>query len=414
MKKHTLLLGMLVFFALSLYGCGDEPAEQSTTEETSTTTVEASNGATEEANTADASTSKETSSNSSEQTNIFDLPESQEYYENMYQTILDDTYETITGGMDAYEYKDGNSGIGEVVMNDAGSAQDVIGYTFVDSNMDGEVEFLIGSINEEKDGKHYGEMIYSAYTYKEEPVLILEGWSRNRCHLLNDGTYYVEGSGGAMYAIIENKKLEKNGTKFIYNDYCFTYEKDETFEEICYYRNTTGEWDKAVSKEISQDEYTKSFDEYSSKIVSLELKPFSVYAYSGTASEQDIGASNMHIAWATDVQLNDSTLPGFEVATDEPQAAAIVSPNVDVYNFKVLSLTYEDVDSAGNPTFTATELHQQELLAGGTEFVIKFMMMGTIPSYGISYEDASGRTYYYGLTESGMDGSPLLLEIIVK
>ncbi len=43
--------------------------------------------------------------------------------------------------------------------------------------------------------------------------------------------------------------------------------------------------------------------------------------------------------------------------------------------------------------------------------MIKLTMYGTIPSYGISYEDANGKVYYYGLAESGMDGSALLTEI---
>jgi len=418
MRKQNLLFGMITLLALSLCGCGSNQAGQPTTEETSTTMVatkeaEASTSVVEEATTTDASATEEDST-TADSTDMLDLPETKEYYENMYQSILDDTYKTITGGMDAYDYKDGNAGIGEVVMSDDGSAPNTIGYTFVDSNMDGEVELIIASINEQKDGKHYGEMIYSAYTYKEEPVLILEGWSRNRCHLLNDGTYYVEGSGGAMYSIFENKQLEKNGTKFIYNDYCFTYEKDETFEEIGFYRNTTGEWDKGVSEEISEEEYTESFNEYSSKILTLEMKPFAMYAYSKSAEEKDSQEITMNIEWATDVQLSDNTLPAFEADTSEPQVAVAISPNADVRNFKVLSLSYEDVDSEGNPVFMAAELHQQEVLSGSMKFVIKFAMFGTIPSYGISYEDASGNTYYYGLTESGMDGSPLLTEIVVK
>lgn len=418
MRKKNLLLGMIVLLALSLCGCGSNQAGQSTTEEASTTAVaatdiEESKDVEEEATTTDASTTEESAA-TADSIDMFNLPEAQEYYENMYQAILDDTYATIIGGMDAYEYKDGNSGIGEVVMSGEGNAANTIGYTFVDSNMDGEVELVIGSINEEKDGTYYGEMIYSAYTYKEEPVLILEGWSRNRCHLLKDGNYYVEGSGGAMYAIFENKQLEENGTKFIYNDYCFTYEKDETFEEIGFYRNTTGEWDKSVSEEITEEEYTNRFDEYSSKILTMELKPFSLYEYSGASSEKNSQPITMNIEWATDAQLSDNTLPAFEADSGEPQVAVVVSSDTDVYNFKVLSLSYEDVDDEGMPIFTATELHLQEELVSGTQFVIKFSIMGTIPGYGISYEDASGNTYYYGLAESGMDGSALLTEIVIK
>ena len=40
-----------------------------------------------------------------------------ESYENWYRIVLDSNYELIMGGADAYEYRDGTSGIGEVIMN---------------------------------------------------------------------------------------------------------------------------------------------------------------------------------------------------------------------------------------------------------------------------------------------------------
>lgn len=402
MKSKNLLLGMIALLTLSICGCEVENEEKVTTAEVSGTAGEVSEA------------TVEVSDTTVEAGDIFDLQENRRYYEHMYQEILDYNYELITGGMDDDDYVEASPGIGEAVRNDNENAMNTIGYTFVDSNMDGEVELLIGSINEEKDGKCYGQLIYSVYTYKDAPVLILEGWSRNRCSLLNDGTYFVEGSGGAMYSVFENKQLKKNGTEFTYNDYYFTYEKDETYEEIGFYHNYTGEWDKAVSEEISEAEYTDKSIGYSSRMLTLEFKPFSMYEYFEDVSETECKDINMHIEWAADDKVNDEQLPFFEADMNEPQVAAIVSPDADVYNFKVLSLCYEDIDSEGNPVFSADELYQQEVLSCDTEFIIKFTMCGTIPSYGISYEDVLGNTYYYGLTDSGMDGSALLTEIMVK
>ncbi len=421
MRKKYLLLGMITLLAVSLCGC-TKNTQNATTVETSAGESEVSATEKETMTTGEQATTSEEqativneeSTPNEDEANMFYLPESQEYYEDIYQTVLDDTYKMLTDGMDDYDDRDGISGIREASMNDEENAKDTIGYAFVDSNADGQAELIIGSINEQKDDKYYGDMIYAAYTYQEKPVLILEGWSRNRCHLLNDGVYYVEGSGGAMYAVFENKQLEKNGTDFIYNDYCFTCEKDDTFEEVCYYRNTTGQWDKAVSEEISQEEYTNRFDEYSAKIETLQLKPFSMYESSKDATNTKDEEVNMQIEWATDNQLSDGTVPVFEVNASEPLVAVTVSPDTDVHNFRVLSLSFDDVDSADNPVFSVTELYQQELLAGGTQFVIRIAMIGTIPGYGISYEDASGKTHYYALTESGMDGSALLTEIVVK
>ena len=51
---------------------------------------------------------------------------------------------------------------------------------------------------------------------------------------------------------------------------------------------------------------------------------------------------------------------------------------------------------------------------GFLPFAITLTMYGTIPSYGISYETADGMTHYYAISESGMDGSAVLVEFVVK
>ena len=204
-----------------------------------------------------------------------------ESYENWYRIVLDSNYELIMGGADAYEYRDGTSGIGEVIMNSDEIVANAIGYTFLDVNQDGVAELIIGSIDEEKEGKYYGQNIYSAYTYKDMPHLLIEGWSRNRCFLLEDGTFYTEGSGGAMYRILENYVLDENATQLSCKDYYFTKEKDESFEEIGFYHNTTEEWDASLSEELEEDVFWSKYDEYGSKTTTLEFVPFSMYQYVG-------------------------------------------------------------------------------------------------------------------------------------
>ena len=205
----------------------------------------------------------------------------QESYEQYYKTILDSNYELIMGGADAYDYREGTSGIGEIIMNSDGTEANTIGYTFLDVNHDGVTELIIGSISEEKDGKYFGQNIYSAYTYEDIPYLLLEGWSRNRCFLLEDGTFYTEGSGGAMYSLLENSVLDANATQLTCKDLYFTYEKDESFEEIGFYHNTTGEWDVSVSEELEEDAFWSKYDEYGSRTTTLEFVPFSMYQYVG-------------------------------------------------------------------------------------------------------------------------------------
>ena len=83
-------------------------------------------------------------------------------------------------------------------------------------------------------------------------------------------------------------------------------------------------------------------------------------------------------------------------------------------NLKVLSLTFEDVDDMGNTIFSIDELYKYGDFEPGNPFAITLTMYGTIPYYGISYETANGETYYYAISESGMDGSAILIKFKPK
>lgn len=284
MRNKGFLLVLIIVFVLSFGGCGNVKDDKTSESDTKISTTEISTtevSATEISTTVDVvteDTTIETVENSTEATEL-ESEESQEHYENMYRDVLNSNYKIVTGGMDSYEYSEGTSGIGEVVMGGNENAMDTIGYTFVDSNNDGVAELVIGAISEEKDGKYYGEYIYSVYTHDVMPQLILEGWSRNRCFLLDDGTYYTEGSSGAMYSVFENYVLGANESELTCLDYYFTKEKDETFEEYGFYHNTTGEWDITVSDELGEEEYWNIAATYSARTIPLEFTPFSNYEY---------------------------------------------------------------------------------------------------------------------------------------
>ena len=339
----------------------------------------------------------------------------QEPYENWYNTILDSNYELIMGGADDYEYRDGTSGIGEVIMNSDENAACTIGYTFLDVNHDGVAELIIGSISEEKEGKYYGQNIYSAYTYEDIPHLLIEGWSRNRCFLLEDGTFYTEGSGGAMYRMLENYVLDVNATQLSCKDYYFTKEKDESFEEIGYYHNTTGEWDVSVSEDLEEDVFWSKYDEYGSRTRTLEFEPFSMYQYVGEQKNIEITEDEVvSVEWITREQLENSQIWSYVADSSQPQVIAAFYANEEIKNLKVLSLTYEDVDNMGNAIFSTEELYHYGDFGPGNPFAITLTMYGTIPYYGISYETADGETHYYAISESGMDGSAILVKFESK
>lgn len=335
--------------------------------------------------------------------------------ENQYGTILDLNYELIMAGSDAYLHMDGTSGIGEVIMNSEEIEADTIGYAFMDVNHDGVTELIIGSIDGERNGKHYGENIYSVYTYKDIPYLLLEGWSRNRCFLLEDGTFYIEGSGGAMYRMLENYVLDKNASRLSCKDIYFTKEKDESFEEIGFYHNTVGECEISVSEELDEDEFWSKYEEYGSRIISFELVPFSMYQYVGEQRNIEITEDEVvSVEWITKEQLKNSRIQSYVADSSQPQVIAALYTSEEIENLKVLSLAYEEVDPMGNAVFSTEELYHYGDFGSDDSFAVLLTMYGTIPYYGISYETADGKTHYYGISESGMDGSAVLVKFQPK
>lgn len=425
MKKKTISIVITAILTFSLYGCGNDKggkttetiselsATESATTEESITEIDTDNTqATTEATT---ETTTEATTQASENNNssiVNELEEPIEYYENMYRDVLNSNYDIITGGIDNYEYSEGNSGIGEVVMSGDENVENTIGYTFVDSNNDGIVELIIGAISDEKDGKYYGQYIYSIYTYIDMPQLVLEGWSRNRCFILGDGTFYTEGSSGAMYSVFENYELISNETEVACIDYYFSKEKDETFDEYGFYHNTTGEWDITVSEELSEEDYWNIAAEYSNRTITLELTPFSAYQYSENKATSEEAA--VTVEWITKEYLHESQMGNFVADSSESEVIAAITANEKIMNLKVLSLTFEDVDDVGNTIFSVEELYTYGDFEPGNPFAITLTMYGTIPSYGISYETSDGLTHYYAISESGMDGSAILVEFEKK
>jgi len=335
--------------------------------------------------------------------------------ETWYNTILDSNYELIMGGADNYEYREGTSGIGEVITNSEESETDAIGYTFFDVNHDGVAELIIGLIDREKEGKYYGENIYAVYTYQDIPYLLLEGWSRNRCFLLEDGTFYVEGSGGAMYSVLENYVLNENETCLSYKDFYFTKEKDESYEEIGFYHNTTGEMEVSVSEELDEDTFWNKSAEYSNRTISFELLPFSMYQYVGEQKNIEITEEEVvSVEWITEEQLENSQIWSYVADSSQPQVIAAFYVTEEIKNLKVLSLTYEDADDMGNVIFATEELYHYGDFKPGNPFAITLTIYGTIPSYGISYETADGEIHYQAISESGRDGSAELVQFKPK
>ncbi len=203
-------------------------------------------------------------------------------YMQVYASVLDDFYAVIVNGSDWDFDIEGATGVWEVTMG-AGSDEALqnIGYTILDISGDDIPELVIGGIEESDGSDCYGSIIYAVFSCANgTPTCTLEGWGRNSYSWMSEGRFLNRGSSGAMYSILATYTISPNGTSLICDDYYFTFEKDENFEQIGYYHNTTGEWDKSVSEEmdITGEEFWEMETELEDRITNVELTRFSEYA----------------------------------------------------------------------------------------------------------------------------------------
>lgn len=81
-----------------------------------------------------------------------------------------------------------------------------------------------------------------------------------------------------------------------------------------------------------------------------------------------------------------------------------------VTDFRLLSLFVNDFDDNGRMTFDTESLYELPTLEEDKPLEVTLTFYGDLPSYGISYKDASGATKNFMLTLSGEDGSVILSE----
>ena len=95
--------------------------------------------------------------------------------------------------------------------------------------------------------------------------------------------------------------------------------KDESFEEIGFYHNTTGEWEASVSEELEEDVFWSKYDEYGSKTTTLEFVPFSMYQYAGEQRNIEITEDEVvSVEWITEEQLTDEGVENYVADSSQP------------------------------------------------------------------------------------------------
>lgn len=104
------------------------------------------------------------------------------------------------------------------------------------------------------------------------------------------------------------------------------------------------------------------------------------------------------------------TIVEFDVTGEEPQVRVLFTASAAVTDFKVLSLTCEDIDENGNISFSVQERYSQPELTPESPLVVGMEFFGSIPNNGISYVDTDGVEKRFAVNMSGEDGSLYLWE----
>ena len=201
-------------------------------------------------------------------------------YEEVYKEVLDSTYNLIATD-DEKTASSGQTGILEAVARlEKEDALGVVGYTFKDLNEDGFAELIIADVAENENSWYKTSEIFAIYTIAHDmPWLIAEGFARSSYRLLEDGTLFYEGSGGAAYTIVGNFRISQGGTSLICNEYYFTSPSADDPDTLEIYTNSFGkaDIDRSEKTDMTLADFENIRSDYESKAVSIDLKPFSEY-----------------------------------------------------------------------------------------------------------------------------------------
>lgn len=344
----------------------------------------------------------------------------------IYSGVLDDFCHIILvgeDGLDNMELEEGAGWIYDVMMGrDSADVLASVGYRVQDISGDGIPELLVGAITDQDDYNDYGSYIYSVYTIVDgEPHCTIEGWYRSSYRMMNNGQIYYEGSGGAMYSIFAVYDISKDGTELICQDYYFTSNTDDSYEEYAMYHNTTGDWDISVSEmlDLPEDEFWNVGEEFRQQTYNLSYTSLSDYiAQNGQITYDRTGRTPMsdssvaiHMYRFYEIQDQYDDFDEYAVGSQyEDDITIAFTTDRVITDVKVLALEFQDVTQDGTMIFDETVRYQQDELTPERPLIVGITMMGTIPNNGISYVDSNGDYRRYAITESGEDGSLLLME----
>ncbi len=213
------------------------------------------------------------------------------------------------------------------------------------------------------------------------------------------GTWHAD-EGGAILTIYGNGGFELN-------------EAEDTCEGSLVYTDADGDlWESGPRYEL----YLENNERVPNCYFALdEAHPGKlVYAVGGGAELFSRGDSAYDDAGiVVRVQWDNGTWTDcdeFTAYSGDYEVGIVFSASRTLRDFKVLSVSLEDVDEDGTPVFSVLELYTQDALTPERPLLVHTSFPGDMPTNGISYLDGDGTTRYFSVNESGFDGSLILSE----
>ncbi|MCR5826380.1 MAG: hypothetical protein K6G54_07425 [Oscillospiraceae bacterium] len=327
-----------------------------------------------------------------------------------YAPVFDELCDAVYNGLrDEDEYPLLPTGVEEMLhWSDGEETAAMVGWMLTDLNGDGTQELLV--VQDE-------DIVVGGYSIVNgAPVRFLNGWSRNMYFLLADGCFYNQGSGGAMYTMFGRYHLSEDGTQLVCEDCYFTDVKEGSEDELAFFHNTTGEWDTAASEpfEGTLDDFWASSEALADGHLVPELTPLSAYEYTGPLNQPLdclVRADYWdEISW----RLPESEAIADYFPEQTPTGAdgeliVVFRAKREVQDLRLLSLSLQDVDAAGNPVFDVTELWCLPRLKAGAPLTVPMSFPGDMPTSGFSYV-SDGVQRQFTLSQSGRDGALVVSE----
>lgn len=363
--------------------------------------------------------------------------EYQKYYVNYLNGIAD----LLKKGPEHHAVVAGERGVADFIRNyGLKNASSRVGFRIQDLNSDCMPDLLIGTTTKEDDA--VCQNVLALFTVAEDqPIIVFESSEHENFCMLDLDVFgydsYDSSSFGVYKYIYAFRAMSIMEQYFAVTDADNTYKLDPGYyrtESVLPYDDSPVNPDSVHKLKVTADDYKAIRKNIFKKSITFRVKPMS--SYENSLSEDDIKdgpyKSNKNVVLSQEseavenIQDNDGTAaeqPAVSINYEQDVAGrysqydvyvadkgensigVMVSAGEPVKNLTVLGLTFESIDDNGHVTYDIKNMYSVDKLQPDRPLLVRLTMMGTIPNYGISYQDKQGRIKRFTITQSGMDGS---------